>query len=97
SNSRVVVVAEYPIWPSACRQRALVLLDEGCDGACIPCSQQQMKIEGQVHTVEPRAVVGDQAIDREVDLPDQDPIGKLIDDAAHLSDQLLYLGPVGVV
>ena len=53
------------------------------------------KLNGICAPAEVVAVIGDETVQRQIDLPDQDAVVEFIDDAPHLGDDLMHLGLVG--
>src|SRR3954465_9331634 len=44
-----VMITEHPVWPSASRERALVLIDQLRDLAGMPSRAQQHEVEREMH------------------------------------------------
>src|SRR3954454_18302427 len=72
-NPRPIVIAKHPVWPAALRQGAFIFGNQGLDTPRVPANAKERKIEGQVHSTKIPSIIGDQALCRKVDLPDQQP------------------------
>src|SRR5579859_7286679 len=61
---RVIMIPEYPVWPTSHGQRRFVSIDQLGNRSRSPRCPKQLKIERHLNAVEIDAVVGDQTIDR---------------------------------
>ena len=94
-DARLVVVAEHPVGPAAARQRLLVFLDQHGDLARVPGGLDELEVERQVRARQIGAVIGDEPLDRQVDLADQHPVVVFLEHAPHAGDDVVHLGLVG--
>ena len=78
-------------------QGLLVILHEVGDRIRPPRGLDQLEVEGQVGAREVRAVIGDQTLDREIDLADQHAFAISAQHRAHPGDDVEHLRPVGGV
>ena len=70
-----VVVAEDPVGPGAGGEGGFVALDEGGQGLGGPVfEEEELEVEGELGFVVVGAVVGDEAVDGEVELADEDAV-----------------------
>ena len=90
-DARTVVIAQHPVGPCASRKCRFILRDDFFDRARIPGGGEQREIEWQMRARKLLAVIGDQPLERQIDLADQNPIVEFIDDAAHFRDHVLHL------
>ena len=87
-EARLVVVAEDPVGPGAGGKQGFVLADEVGDAVGLPGREDELEVEGHVRAAKLRdrggivgrrggvgAVVGDELVEREVDLADQEAVG----------------------
>ena len=67
------MIAEYPIGPTAFRERSLVVTDEFGDVTGAPPCIQERKIKGQMRSLQPLTVVGYKPIERQIDFANENP------------------------
>ena len=97
-DARLVVVAQHPVRPAARGQGGLIAVDQRRRGrARMPGRRQQSEVKRQVHAAEVAAVVGHQPLDGQVELADQQALGKLVDHAAQPAMIVVDLRPIGAV
>ena len=89
-NSGSVVVPKHPVRPRPDRQCGFVGFDERRDGLWLPVGRDQVEVERQVEAGQIRSVIGHQLVDREVGLPDHDPIRIGVSDPSHRPDRRVH-------
>ena len=90
------MVAEHPVRPARPAGSArLVIGDDLRDRSRIPQRREQREIERQMGAGEVVAVVGDETVQRQIDLADQHAIVELVDHPPHLGDDLVHFRLVG--
>jgi hypothetical protein len=88
------MVAQDPVGPAALRQGSFIFADDASNLAGVPGRLDQLEIERQVGAGQLLAVIGDEALERQIDLADQHPVGIGVDDLPHLGNDAMHLGPV---
>ena len=96
-DARLIMIAEHPVRPTALRQRPLVFIDQLGDRIGGPSRLYQREVERKVRAGKILTIVGDEALDRQVNLADQNALVIFIEHAAHLGDHLMYFRLVGGV
>ena len=94
-NALLIVVPQNPVGGAAFRHCGLVLRNNPSDLPRIPRRKYQLKIERQVRALHIAAVVGDQTLNRQVDLAYQNAVRVGIDDSTHFRYDVVDLWPVG--
>ena len=89
------MIAEHPVRPRARRQRRFVLENDFLDCPRVPRRRQQREIERQVRTAEVSAVIGNEAVGRQIDFADQHPGIEFVDRAPHFRDHVMDFRLVG--
>ena len=94
--ARPIVIAEHPVGPAAGGQRCLIF------ARCIAASSGashgasiSWKLNGRCTPGRIGAIIGHQPLDRQVDLPDQQPIAIVVRERPHFGGDLVHLGLVG--
>jgi hypothetical protein len=96
-DTRLIVVSQNPVRPAAGWQSAFVVRHQLADRRRGPRRMKQLEIERQLRAAQILSVIGHQPFDRQIDLADQHALVILIENKAHLGDNLVRLGLIGAV
>ena len=89
------MVAQHPVGPGLFGERRFVIVDEPADRSRVPSlHRHELKVERQMYTPEVLAVVHEQALKWQVDLPYQHLIPILVGHRPHLAHDFVHLGTV---
>ena len=94
-DARLVVIAEHPGRRRTRGQRLLIGVDCGADGRRGPWQLDELEIERHVRRGSLRTVVGNETVDRQVDLAKHQSIAVLREHPPHARDEIVDLRPVG--
>src|SRR4051794_9825502 len=95
ADARLIMIAQHPIRPTALWNRGLILIDESRELARIPGCMDQLEVEWQMGTCEILAIVGNETLQRQIDLTDKDPPRIFLQHHAHLAHHLMHLWLIG--
>lgn len=94
-DARVVMIAKHPVWPSSGRQGRFVILHQAGDRLTVPRCAEQGEVERQMDAIEIAPVIFHDLLDWEINIANEKAIIELINDPAHLCDNLLHFRTVG--
>src|SRR6185437_8392911 len=89
------MISQYPVGPSSLWQSCFVVFHDPSDARRVPSSPEKLKVEGQIRAVQIGSVIGNQLLNGQINLTDQNAIWISIDHTAHLGNDRMNLRPIG--
>lgn len=97
-DAPLIVVAQNPSRPCVRRQCRLEIADQAENCCRLPPDPHETEVERQLHAPEVGPVVGDETLERQIELADQQPIAAvLVEHLPHPCDDRQYVGLVRAV